>query len=200
MKEIGAGSEEVSSFTCGVEAVVEEGPLVAGLKDAGIGSENFVPGTGGAVGNDGISRVPLPGFEIGGRGDAGLFVPALAGVLGVIEEIERAFVLDQARFVETAALPFGTVVWMEDGRIDLPVHEVGAPAKADDGSALFVAGVWVGMISAEVPAFHLLQFAFGPDVVFANDPVHGDVEAGDGGIGIAGENAAEFLPIGEVVR
>src|SRR5450631_536105 len=103
-------------------------------------------------------------------------MPTRARGFGVIEKIKRSAIFDEAWLVETAAFPFAANLRKETGRVNLPVQKVFAPTKADDGRAFFVAGIRIGVIDAEETAAHFFEFALGVDVVFADDPIHGDVE------------------------
>ena len=112
---------------------------------------------------DGIERLPhertgrhIPRVHWK-RPSAALSPASRAVVLGVVEEIVRSALLDKARLVESAALPFRSLAWDEARRFDLPTAEVAAPAKSDHGGTALIPRVRVGVIDAKEMAADLAQ-------------------------------------------
>ena len=158
-KEIVAGRQQIARLALGVQAVVKERPLLAGLHNAWVGREFFVAASGATVRDDGIARITPPGFEIAGCGNTDLFVPALFSRFGVVEQIESAVIFDQTRLVEAAAFPIRAVLRFEARWIDLPVQQIVAPAESNDGRALFITRIGIGVIDAQEAAAYFFQIA-----------------------------------------
>jgi hypothetical protein len=82
-------------------------------------------------------------------GHTGLLAPvALRAVLGVIEQVIFPRVLKNARLIETAAFPRCAVLRSQNRRIGDPIAQVLAAAKSNNGGALLVSRVGVGVIDA----------------------------------------------------
>ena len=154
-------------------------PAFAIEQDARIAGEALVPAPGRTVGNDRVARVAPPGLQVGRCRHAGLFAPFAGQILrlGVVEKVVRAPVLHQAGLIEAAVSQSAPSSGRRQGFVDLPAHQVVAPAESDDRGPCSTR-VRVGVIDAEEAARGPSSTRRRRRFVLAHDPVHCDVVAG----------------------